>query len=183
MNKFTEISCQQARESIQDLLDGPTDGQGAFLPPDATLEAHLEGCSDCRLFRKEMSELHRGLTDLPELEFPDEALEEVWNQTVRKSEAARIDWRWLGVAAAILLVVFAGRLFDLRENDPDYSAAEVAHATDEARAALGLVRDALQRSEHAAIERVFGEEVTPALEKITIGLPQMENSKKRRTGA
>ena len=87
------------------------------------------------------------------------------------------------MAAAIFLVIFAGRMFDLRESDPDYSSAEVAQATEEARAALGLVRDALQRSEHAAIDRVFGGEVTPALEKITIGLPRTENSKKRRTGA
>ena len=183
MNEMNELSCDQVRESIQDLLDEPNGGRGDNLQSDETLEAHLETCSDCRVFRKEMSELHRGLTDLPELEFPEAALEEVWDQTVRKNQVSKFDRRWLAVAAAILLVIFAGRMFDLRESDPDYSSAEVAQATEEARAALGLVRDALQRSEHAAIDRVFGGEVTPALEKITIGLPRTENSKKRRTGA
>jgi predicted anti-sigma-YlaC factor YlaD len=183
MNEIFEMSCEQARESIQDLID---DGKAVMETESGTagtLTAHLEACSDCRVFQEEMSKLHKGLTDLPELEFPAAALDEVWDQTVRKRPAEKFDWRWLAVAAAILIVVFAGRLFDPQKSGPEYSTAEVAQATVEARAALGLVRDALQRSEQAAVGRVLSGEVTPALEKITIGLPDTESSKKRRTGA
>ncbi len=183
MKENFEMSCEQARESIQDLIDEGDTITETASGTSVALEAHLETCSECRVFQEEMSKLHRGLTDLPELEFPEAALEEVWDQTVRKHTAAKFDWRWLAVAAAILVVVFAGRFFDPQETGSEYSTAEVAQATVEARAALGLVRDALQRSEQAAIERVFGGEVTPALEKITIGMPHTENSKTRRTGA
>ena len=183
MTESSEMLCEQARESIQDLIDDGKTVMESVSGTAGALAAHLEVCSDCRVFQKEMSKLHRGLTDLPELAFPAAALEEVWDQTVRKRAVAKFDWRWLAVAAAILVVVFAGRLFDSQKVGSEYSTAEVAQATVEARAALNLVRDALQRSEQAAVERVLGGEVTPALEKITIGLPDTESSKKRRTGA
>lgn len=169
-----KIGCEQTQVWIQDRIDGRlVDGAGL-----EAMERHLASCADCRRFRTEMTEIHEGLASLPELEFPEDALEEVWDRTIRKQAAGnRGNWRWIAAAAAILLVALAGSLFGPWNDEPEYSPTEVARATVEARAALGLVGKALQRSEDATMRRVLGGKVTPALEKITIGLPEAGSGK------
>ncbi len=169
-----KIGCEQTKVWIQDRIDGRlVDGAGL-----ETMERHLASCADCLRFRTEMTEIHEGLASLPELEFPEDALEEVWDRTIRKQAAGnRGNWRWIAAAAAILLVALAGSLFGPWNDEPEYSTTEVARATLEARAALGMVGKALQRSEDAAVQIVLGGKVTPALEKITIGLPEAGSGK------
>jgi hypothetical protein len=123
-----------------------------------------------------MEEIHDGLASLPELEFPEEALEQVWDRTIRKPVSGnRMNRYWFAAAAAVLLAALAWSLFGGWEPEPRYSSAEVARATVEAKAALGMVGHALQRSEQATVRKVLGGQVTPALEKITIGLPEAGN--------
>lgn len=169
-----KMDCEQTQVWIQDRIDGRlVDGAGL-----EAMERHLVSCADCRRFRTEMTEIHVGLASLPELEFPEDALEEVWDRTIRKQAAGdRSNWRWIAAVAAVLLVALAGSLFGPWNDEPEYSPTEVARATAEARAALGLVGKALQRSEDAAVQKVLGGKVTPALEKITIGLPEAGSGK------
>ncbi len=174
-NRNGEMICERAREEIQKRIDGDE--------PPAGLDAHLEACFDCRAFQEEMQGLQDGLAGLPELEFPDEALEEVWKRTIRRREPAWFHWRLPAAAAAVLAVLLAGAYFTLRDRGPRYTEAEVARATLEAKAALSVVREALHRSEQAAFGRVLRGEVSPALEKITIGVPDPKERGQRRTGA
>lgn len=162
------MNCEKAQATIQERIDGHLmDGREL-----AAMERHLESCSACRRFQVDMVELHDGLAALPELELPDEALEEVWDRTVRRSSGTVPGrWRWMAAAAAVLTVALAGSWFGLLDREPEYSPDEIARATVEARAALGMAGQALQRSQTVAMEEVLGGQVTPALEKITIGLP------------
>ncbi len=174
------MTCDQAQAMIQERIDGQmVDGTERNA-----MELHLQSCDACRRFQADMLEIHEGLGSLPELEFPDDALEEVWDRTVRSpSRGASGHWRWMAAAAAVLMVALAGSWFGLFDTEPEYSPAEVARATVEARAALGLAGQALQRSQDVAMEKVLGGQVTPALSKITIGLPAVQSGNKRRTGA
>ena len=160
-------TCDEAQATIQERIDGQLMDSDEL----AAMERHLRSCEGCRRFQADMEELHEGLASLPELEFPEEALEAVWDRTIRK-RSARLpgNWRWLA-AAAVLTMALVGSWSGLFDREPEYSPAEIARATVEARAALGLAGQALQRSQDVAMEDVLGGQVTPALEKITIGLP------------
>ena len=173
------MNCDACRATIQDRIDGRL-MESAEL---AAMERHLESCDACGRFQDDMVELHEGLAALPDLEFPDDALETVWDSTIRKP-AGRVPghWRWMIAAAAVLLMALAGGYFGLIDEEPEYSSAEIARATAEARTALGLAGRALQRSQDVAMEKVLGGQVAPALEKITIGLPSIVRGTQRRTG-
>jgi len=162
------MNCDNAQATIQDRIDGQLVDGGEL----AAMERHLELCDACRRFQVDMMEIHEGLAALPEMEFPEDALKEVWNSTIRKrSGSSSRRWQWMAAAAAVMTVALAGSWFGYFDREPEYSPAEIARATVEARAALGLAGQALQRSQDVAMEDVMGGQVTPALEKITIGLP------------
>ena len=175
MNKH----CDNTQATIQERIDG----QMVDAAELRSMKQHLASCERCRRFQADMTELHDGLAALPELEFPADALEEVWDRTVRRSSVGvSRHWRWMAAAAAVLVVALAGSWLGLFDQEPEYSPAEVARATLEARAALGLAGQALQRSQDVTMEEVLGGQVTPALEKITIGLPETYGTERRRTG-
>lgn len=175
MNKH----CDNTQATIQDRIDG----QLVDAADLRAMEQHLASCERCRRFRTDMTELHDELAALPELEFPADALEEVWDRTIRRRpRSVSGHWRWVAAAAAVLMVALAGSWFGLFDREREYSPAEVAQATLEARAALGLAGQALRHSQDVAMEEVLGGQVTPALEKITIGLPETYGSERRRTG-
>ena len=185
------VDCRTARRALLARGDGP-------LPAaerDA-LERHLVGCVDCRRRADEIDQALGALRALPPaLPFPDDALESIWNRTIRAAQpggapVARLadrgaraprpsraaGWR-LALAAAALVAAVLGPYLAFRARE---SAAPVAPAVarslspDEQRAAtelklvLQLTDRALQRSQRAAMDGVLRRGVDPALRRVPV---------------
>jgi len=181
--------CRTARRALLTREDG-------LLPAverDA-LERHLAECADCLDRAVEIEATLGALRTLPSsLPFPDDALESIWNRTIRAAQpggapVARLadrgaraprpsraaGWR-LALAAAALLAAVLGPYLAYRARE---SAAPVAPAVarslspDEQRAAtelklvLQLTDRALQRSQRAAVDGVLRRGVDPALRRV-----------------
>lgn len=161
--------CVEAREIIHEMLDGPTPAGRA-----SALEAHLEGCEACRLFRDELFLVQRGLRDLPEIAMPDDALEEVWDRTVRGEDRVvvlatwRKNWKHLASAAALVLVATIA-VWILQPGQPaGPTEKEVEIARAQLEQVLGLTGSAIQRTQTVAVERVIRGNVSPTLQRIPI---------------
>ncbi|MDX1388287.1 MAG: zf-HC2 domain-containing protein [Acidobacteriota bacterium] len=160
--------CGRAREIIHEMLDGP-------LPADrlAELEQHFEGCDACRAFRDELALVQRGLRELPEVPMPDDALEEVWERTVRADDKvvplATPTKRWAMLAsAAVLALVAVLAVFNLWNGVDEPSPEEVEIARAQLEQVLSLTGGALQKTQSATVDRVFRREVSPVLQRISI---------------
>jgi anti-sigma factor RsiW len=161
--------CVEAREIIHEMLDGPMPANRA----DA-LEDHLEDCHACRVFREELVLVQRGLRDLREIAMPDDALEEVWERTVRVEgrvvdlSSWRRSWKRLASAAAVVLVATIA-VWMLRPSQPTVpTEREIEIARAQLEQVLSLTGSAIKRTESAAVERVIEGKVSPALQRIPI---------------
>ncbi len=176
------MNCGEARETIQDRLDGPVEAGR-----DRRLRQHLEGCGSCREYRRSMDEVRQALRDLPRQRFPDDALEQVWDATIRERPQAVgaprwwvPDWR-AAVAAGVLLAALAGfwvgrgRVAPTGADTPLVAAEptreELARAEAEIRLVLGRTAAALRQAEQAVVRDVLRGEVSPALRKVPIRWP------------
>lgn len=175
--------CERARQWIHHMLDGElTDAAER-----AGLDRHLEACSACREFQGEMLWLQEGLRSLPAAPLPDEALEQVWDRTVRKNKVVpfrrwRFDWRVAAAAAVIFTVAFLGiRSWQRPGTIAEPTQAEVARASQELRLVLGLTSDALRKSGVVAIQDVLAQEVSPALQKVPVRWPADTGAGQRRS--
>jgi anti-sigma factor RsiW len=146
------------------------------------MEAHLADCSECAekaAQLREMQDLLRGMAEQP---MPDDAVEEVWERTVRSPDVRTRprwrDWRFAAAAAVVVLAVLIGLQFPpgpdprVTENQPDPE-----QAAREVRMVLQLTANALKRSEEVVFREVFAEEVSPALQKVGILWPQASRNR------
>jgi len=110
---MNEITHQQAQRLIRESIDAESGGRRLPEGQWANLQAHLEGCSDCRAYRRRRQEAARSLTRL---------LHQRWNpvsgpqsnitqgviqanqRTLENRKRAKIALLWVGIGAA--LVVF-----------------------------------------------------------------------------
>jgi anti-sigma factor RsiW len=125
---MTTMSCREFAPSLSDLVDGG-------LPRDARakLEAHLEGCADCRALLADLKRVKAAARALPKMTAP----ESVWQNVragldgeLRRSGARRpatvlqfAGWRWRGLtglaaAAVVVLAVIAGTYYMTRAAAP-----------------------------------------------------------------
>ena len=171
------LPCSEAREAVHVSLDAEL--MDAALK--RRLEAHLAGCTECRAFVAEMRVVQEGLRSLPELQLPDEALEEVWNRTTRARRVRGFPRRWnlAAAAAAVLVVVLAGLWLRNGSAPPGPTDAELERAAAQARLVLGLTSRALQRSERAVLHDVLTDEVSPALRRVPIQWPARRAGERR----
>ncbi len=175
MTAEERFDCASVREAIHAKLDA--------APLDTALrerlEAHLAGCSDCRELAQELRRVQQGLRSLPELQLPDDALEQVWSRTTgaTRRPAMRPGFR---LAAAAVLVVALGGLWLLREQAPPQpTEAELHQAAAEARLVLQLSSRALRRTEQAAFRDVLTEEISGALRRAPIQWPERSVAERR----
>ncbi len=183
--------CRTARRTLLAREDG--------AQPAATreaLERHLAACAPCRRRAVEIDQALGALRSLPPaLPFPAEALESVWDRTIRAEpraaappvldairsarppRGARVTgWR-LALAAAVLLAAVLGPYVAFRAREDAAPAAPQASASlgpEERRAAaelrlvLELTDRALQRSQRAAVDGVLRRGVDPALRRVPV---------------
>jgi anti-sigma factor RsiW len=145
------------------------------------MHAHLAVCSECAEKAgqlREMQDLLRGMAEQP---MPDDAVEEVWERTVRSPDVRTRprwrDWRFAAAAAVVVLATWIGVLqFPVingtRQDD------EALRAAQEVRMVLQLTANALKRSEEVVFREVFAEEVSPALQKIGILWPHASRERR-----
>jgi len=186
-------ACAEARQTIHELLDGP-------IPADSreALAGHLSSCDSCREFQRGVEAVQTALQELPELPFPDDALEEVWSRTVHaKPEAPAVPaprpgwWSAVAAAAAILLLAV---LVSLNQNrvitvgpeiagrgPGEVTPAEIEQAALEARQVLALTAQALRKGRRVALEEVLAGQVSPAIRRIPIQWPRLPAKDSRRS--
>jgi predicted anti-sigma-YlaC factor YlaD len=187
----TPIACAKARRAIQEGLDGPVEAAAR-----AAVDEHVAGCEACREYRDGMVALSDALRAAPELRFPDDALEQVWDRTVRAEPAPRSGlarhWRGLAAAAVVTFVLvglwaWVGPVTPPTSGPSAEQLAELGmtheefdRALEEARLVLNLTGSAIKRTEQAAVGQVLGGEVGPALRRLPI--PVTGSKEPRRTG-
>ncbi len=183
--------CRRARR----LLAARPDGDLATTELHA-LEQHLFDCEECRAYGAQIDGAVDALREFPaSIPFPADALEQVWDRTLRRPRgtnvaragAARASFplvprrRWgpaawtAAAAAAVLLAAIVGPYLALRGSAPSTPPAAVTVLSPEERRAaadlkrvLMLTDRALDRSRHAAIEGVIRRGVDPALRRVPV---------------
>ena len=104
------MPCDQAQNQLHGYLDGELDALSA-----ANFERHLETCPDCKQTLAAEQSLQRSIQQAGLYERAPESLrmsllgKSKQQPAVRSFPAARVSpWRWLAVAAALLLAVLIG---------------------------------------------------------------------------
>lgn len=195
--------CHEVRESIHERVDGTWDAADR-----ESVERHLEACEDCRTLERELTEMRRAMRDLPEFPFPNDALQEVWEQTVDREPLGlrawfpRLDWRLAAAAVATALVLLiVGGWFGYRfgvgsgvprevaqvdEIDPEVLEAlrdpEIRQQLKDALRVFELTSDALKRSQQAAVDDVLEGQVGRTLDRLPMDLPEASEPEKGRLG-
>lgn len=162
MSAPVSLACARARAGLQARLDADP----AQRVDAAGLEAHLAGCADCRAFARELQEVQDALRAAPLLRFPDEALEAVWDRTVRARQVTGLRrgvavWSSLaaaGVLGALLLAVPHGTPAPQGPSDE-----EVRRAAAQVEFVLRLTDHEIRHQGTRALREVLDGEVAPAL--------------------
>jgi len=155
------LACARARAGLQARMDADP----AQRVDAAEIETHLAGCADCRALARELQEVQDALRAAPLLHFPDAALEEVWERTVRARQVTRLRRGvavWGGLAAAgILGAILLAVPWTPTQQGP--SPEEVRRAAAEVQFVFRLTDHEIQHQGTRALNEVLGGEVGPAL--------------------
>src|SRR6266404_3137793 len=100
------VPCDQTQTQLHGYLDGELDALSA-----ANFEKHLETCPDCKQILAAEESLHRSIQQAGLYERAPQSLRTslLGNSKQHSVPGARLSsWRWLAVAAVLLLAVFIG---------------------------------------------------------------------------
>ena len=162
MSAPVSLACARARAGLQARLDGDWDERVDA----AEVETHLAACTDCRALAGELQEVQDALRAAPLLRFPDEALDEVWERTVRARQVTRLRrglavWGGLaaaGILGALLLAVPRGT-----HAPQGPSPEEVRRAAADVQFVFRLTDHEIRHQGTRALSEVLDGEVAPAL--------------------
>jgi predicted anti-sigma-YlaC factor YlaD len=157
------MTCDEIRETIHEAAD---DGRASAMPE--PVRAHLATCAACREFANDLEALSLALRTLPLVPLPKDALDTVWQKTVRGPRGASTPAAgfWRLAAAAVLVTAFStATLYFVFTpvRSPEPSSVEVARATAQAEMVFGYTARALAATRSAAADRVLASKVAPAV--------------------
>lgn len=158
------LACARARAALQTRLD--EDPREPVAQGD--VEAHLAGCEACRALARELAEVQAALRAAPLLPFPEDALEAVWDRTVRIRRAARTRRTaalWGGLAAAAVLGALLLAVPREPHGPPGPSHEEVLRAAADVQFVLRLTGHEIRNQGTRALHEVLDDEVAPALRR------------------
>jgi predicted anti-sigma-YlaC factor YlaD len=164
VNAPVSLDCARARTFLQAALDeDPSDP----VAPGA-VDSHLAACTDCRALARELAQVQAALRAAPLLRFPDDALEEVWDRTVRAPRVPRVRRAaavWGGLAAAAVLGALLLAVPRAPRTPPGPSQQEVLRAAADVQFVLRLTDHEIRHQGSRALSEVLNDEVAPALRK------------------
>jgi hypothetical protein len=154
-------ACDVGRERVHALFDETPDG-----PVPDGLQAHFATCAGCRELHEELTILRAALRARTLPPMPDEALDAVWERTVRAPRT-----RWLGarrraaVAAVLVTGVSVSTLWLLRTSPAPSgpTPAEIARAEAQADLVLAYTARAFAATRTATTRSVVGSKISPAV--------------------
>lgn len=154
-------ACDVGRERVHALFDGDTE-----TPVPENLRSHFSTCAGCRELYEELAIVRAVLRARPHDAMPDDALEAVWERTVRAPRRGWLDGRRRAAVAAVLVTgVSLSTLWLLRgpaaPSGP--TTAEIARAEAQADLVFAYTARALAATRHAAARSVVGSKVSPAV--------------------
>jgi hypothetical protein len=156
------LACARARAGLQARLDADP----AQRVDGAEIDGHLAGCAECRAIARELQEVQDALRAAPVLRFPDAALEEVWDRTVRARQVTRLR-RGLGVWSGLAAAGILGALLLAVPRGPAAprgpSPEEVRRAAAEVEFVFRLTDQEIRHQGSRALSEVLDGEVAPAL--------------------
>jgi predicted anti-sigma-YlaC factor YlaD len=155
------IACDIGRERVHAHLD---ETPGAALSE--SLSLHFATCPGCRELYEDLVALRAALRARPRPELPADALEAVWERTVRRPAAGWLDgWRRAAAAAVLVTAVSASTLWLLRGSPAPAgpTPAQIALAEAQADLVLSYAARAIQATRTATTHRVVGSKISPAV--------------------
>lgn len=153
-------ACDVGRERVHAFFDEAPDG-----PVPDGLQAHFATCAGCRELHEELTILRAALRARPLPPMPDEALDAVWERTVRAPRAHWLDTRRRAAVAAVLVTgVSLSTLWLLTTSaPPGPTAAEIARAEAQADLVLAYTARAFAATRTATTRSVVGSKISPAV--------------------
>ena len=154
-------ACDIGRERIHALFDETAEG-----PLPESLQSHFGTCAGCRELYEELTILRAALRARTLPPMPDEALEAVWERTVRAPRTGWLDGRRRAAVAAVLVTgVSLSTIWLLRPASVPSgpTAAEIARAEAQADLVFAYTARALAATRTAATRNVVGSKISPAV--------------------
>ena len=152
-------ACDVGRERVHELFDGDAEVQ---VPEN--LRSHFATCAGCQELFEELTIVRAALRARPHDAMPDDALENVWERTVRAPRRGWLDGRRRAAVAAVLVTgVSLSTLWLLRPAPAGPTPAQIAQAEAQADVVFAYAARAIQATRTATTHKVVGSKISPAV--------------------
>jgi hypothetical protein len=142
-------------------------------------QKHIRQCPDCQAELEKWEKVEEIISNLPELQCPDEVLQDIYTSTCGLKQKVRhrvqqlpkhIGWKLAGVGVAVSLIILLTMVHPIlnknRIEEIPYSQEEILKARKQAKWSLAYVSQVLQKSEKKAIDDALMIELPQTVRKV-----------------